>query len=174
MKRPDRFIEIARSMPDVRFRMIGGPTGRDAASTGYFESIRRSAQEVANLEFLGFQPLSEVERHFDEAKIFVNTSDHEGFPNTFLQAWGRGVPTVSFFDAGARPDGSRPFKLVGDVGDACHAIGSLLQEAAAWNALSTDCLDQFRCRHSTDSVVAAFHRLFAAMGWRATAALSQS
>ena len=40
----------------------------------------------------------EVNNYFLESKIFLNTSDSEGFPNSFLQAWARSVPVVSFFD----------------------------------------------------------------------------
>ena len=90
VKRPDRFITLARALPQYRFRMIGGAVGDDAAAHAYFESIRGLAASADNLEFLGFRPLDEVEPHFDEARVFVNTSEHEGFPNTFLQAWGAG------------------------------------------------------------------------------------
>ena len=43
--------------------------------------------------------------------MFVNTSNIEGFPNSFLQAWVRGVPVVSFFD----PDGLITNKCLGYV-----------------------------------------------------------
>jgi hypothetical protein len=48
--------------------------------------------------FLGFQPFHTTEEYFNKCKIFINTSEYEGFPNTFLQAWSRGIPVISYFD----------------------------------------------------------------------------
>lgn len=76
--------------------MIGGPAeGKDAS---LFDKIRKMAAQVTNLSFLGFQPLDITESYFDKCKIFVNTSVYEGFPNTFLQSWNRGIPVLSYVD----------------------------------------------------------------------------
>ncbi|MCB2141254.1 hypothetical protein KQH27_00940, partial [bacterium] len=48
----------------------------------------------------GFLPPAEVESILDSALVLLNTSELEGFPNTFLQAWRRGLPVISFFDPG--------------------------------------------------------------------------
>ena len=66
-----------------------------------FEKVRDDAKTIDNIRFVGAVPYSEVNSYFSRAKLFLNTSDSEGFPNSFLQAWVRGVPVVSFFD----PDG---------------------------------------------------------------------
>ena len=58
--------------------------------------------------------------HFDGAALFVNTSVGEGFPNTFLQAWSRGMPTVSFFDPQVEFDG-QPVGIVAPDADAMRA-----------------------------------------------------
>jgi len=75
--------------------MIGGP---DASNPLLYEQIRKQCQALANLDFLGFQPFEKADHYFKQAKVFINTSLHEGFPNTFLQAWSRGIPVISFVD----------------------------------------------------------------------------
>ena len=94
-KRPELAIDLAKYLSDCRFVMIGGPfSGLDS----YYESIRQEAQKVANLDFVGPVPYREINDYFLKASVFVNTSETEGYPNSFLQAWVRGVPVVSFFD----------------------------------------------------------------------------
>ena len=95
-KRPLQFIKLAEAFPSEKFIMIGGPDlGKDAS---LFDVIQKRAEQVKNLSFLGFQPLYITERYFDRCKIFVNTSVYEGFPNTFLQSWNRGIPVISYVD----------------------------------------------------------------------------
>jgi len=94
-KRPELFIQVARNFPHKTFVMIGG---KDSADPDVFEKAKDKCQQISNIKFLGFQPLEKTEQYFDQATLFVNTSLHEGFPNTFLQAWRRGIPVVSFVD----------------------------------------------------------------------------
>jgi len=94
-KRPELILRIARGNPRFDFKMIGGAV---PGQEGLFEAIRKEAMEIPNLEFLGFQPVEETERYFDGASLFISTSEIEGFPNTFLQSWARGIPTIAFFD----------------------------------------------------------------------------
>lgn len=94
-KRPELVFEIARRMPNVRFVMIGGPI---SGSEQFYSQIENLANETKNIDFLGPVPYSEVNSYFSRAKVFINTSDSEGFPNSFVQAWIHGVPVISFFD----------------------------------------------------------------------------
>lgn len=93
VKRPDLFLKLAVAMPEAKFCMIGG----DASwkDPNYFEELKKSAARIPNLEFLGFVPYQQAARYFATASILVNTSDFEGFPNTFLQAWSSFTPVVS-------------------------------------------------------------------------------
>src|SRR5690606_40570488 len=94
----DLALSVAAQLPKRRFVMIGGPLPGTAA---YYERIAAAAACVPNVRFLGALPHDEVNAYIARAKVLLNTSTVEGFPNTFLQAWARAVPVVSLFD----PDG---------------------------------------------------------------------
>ena len=95
VKRPETVFELARMLPHVHFTMAGGCLpGLEL----YFENMVRRALEIPNLTLLGAVPYGKVGALFSRARLFLNTSSMEGFPNTFLQSWIRGVPVVTFFD----------------------------------------------------------------------------
>jgi glycosyltransferase involved in cell wall biosynthesis len=103
-KRPDVFVRLAGRFslrPDVRFIMVGAP----AAKTGnqhWRDSLMRSIETAANLDYVGQKTHTEVNELLGRSHIFVNTSTHEGFPNTFIQAWMREAAVVSL---NVDPDG---------------------------------------------------------------------
>jgi glycosyltransferase involved in cell wall biosynthesis len=70
----------------------------------------RSIRSTSNLEYLGQKSHEQVNELLARAHIFVNTSVHEGFPNTFIQAWMREVPVVSLH---VDPDGVLARESVG-------------------------------------------------------------
>jgi len=98
IKRPERLLSLARMMPTVRFHMAGASM---PGEEDLFRSIEAQAQALPNVTFHGSVPYLDIGALFDRARIFANTSDLEGFPNTYLQAWVRGIPVVAMFD----PDG---------------------------------------------------------------------
>lgn len=95
LKRPELVLELARQLPQVKFTLVGGPMPGGQA---YYDDMLAAAARLPNVTMLGPVPYAESAALFDRARIFLNTSSIEGFPNTFLQAWIRGVPVVSFFD----------------------------------------------------------------------------
>ncbi len=93
-KRPDLLAEIARRAPDIRFVVCGGTT-TFTAEPGYGEAIVEALQSLPNVEYRGQVSPDEASQIIAHAALFLSTSDEEGFPNTFLQAWSAGTPVVS-------------------------------------------------------------------------------
>jgi glycosyltransferase involved in cell wall biosynthesis len=98
VKRPERFVELARQMPDLHFTMIC----QHATGDDRYEQFVAEARQVQNLTFLEHVPFSEIGAYFQRARVLVNTSDSEGFPNTFIQACIAATPILSL---NVNPDG---------------------------------------------------------------------
>lgn len=163
-KRPELLLEIARRLPQRRFVMIGGSAAPgERLRHGYYERIRDAAAKLPNVEFLGFLPLAEVEPWFDRARVLVNTSVYEGMPNTFLQAWARGVPTVATVDVGARLEGKTFYLKTENMDEAAAEVEALFADQLHWARSSARCREYFDREHSGAEVLARYERLFSSL-----------
>ncbi len=91
IKRPDLFVKLAQVLPNHSFTMICQKATNDTA----YEDLLSKTSQVRNLQFIKRVPFQEIDRYFAQAVVFVNTSDSEGFPNTFVQACQCGTPILS-------------------------------------------------------------------------------
>jgi glycosyltransferase involved in cell wall biosynthesis len=148
-KRPLLLLELARRLPHRRFVMIGGARAGEEA---HFEQAKAVAATLPNVQFLGFLPLAEVEPWFDRARVLVNTSFYEGMPNTFLQAWARGVPTVATVDVGV---------AVHRIANDLDQLAAGVEEAFENPERGQRCREYFARHYSTAEALARYSRLFA-------------
>jgi len=94
LKRPTWFLDLAKKIPNEQFIMVGGPIGDE----NLYNSSKEEAKGIINLNFMGPLSLAETNKLFQNCKLFICTSEIEGFPNTFLQAFSNNVPIISTFD----------------------------------------------------------------------------
>ncbi len=98
VKRPHMFLDVAERLPRMRFVMAGGEM---RGHSELYDAVAGRADKLSNVDFLGFVPYDETMELFQRAHVVVSTSESEGFPNVFLQAWSTGTPVVATVD----PDG---------------------------------------------------------------------
>jgi glycosyltransferase involved in cell wall biosynthesis len=100
-KRPEKYLELAELVPEARFRMVASESSE--TSPELRDPVYARARELANLELLPRRSRSTLLEEVRGAVAIVKTSEVEGMPNVFLEAWARGVPVVSLgVDPGGR------------------------------------------------------------------------
>lgn len=157
VKRPDLAIALAERIPGIRLHMVGGG---EAGSPQLYDEIRKKASTVPNLVFHGRVPYHEVGVLYERAKVFVNTSDFEGFPNTYLQSWVRGVPVVAFFD----PDGLIKREGLGraasSLDEMAESIKRYLADSEALETVGARCRAYMAKEYGEDRVLAPYFEVF--------------
>jgi len=153
-KRPQKFIELARIAKglDLRFIMIGGKDDEK-----YTKSLFQDVPD--NLIWLRKLPFDETLKWFDRASLFVNTSLDEGFPNTFIQAWLRGVPVITL---GVDPDGiikkNKLGYVAGDLRKILDFIVYITNNRAAYKEISDKVCRYAHKRHTVSVMTENFLR----------------
>jgi glycosyltransferase involved in cell wall biosynthesis len=157
VKRPERMLALAAQLPEAVIHMVGGPVPDEAA---LYERIRRDAEGYPNVTFHGPVPYWDANAMYGRARLLVNTSEVEGFPNAYLQAWTLGVPVVSFAD----PDDVIRRRGLGETVASetgmRDAIRRLLADAGALAAAGERCRAHMARQYSEERILAPYLAAF--------------
>ncbi len=159
-KRPELAVELARAMADRNITMIGGPA---RGSEDLFARVKAEAESVPNLSFLGAVPYHKVNDYIGRAKVFVNTSDSEGFPNSFLQAWVRRVPVISFFDPDGIIEQHRLGAVPANFQDMVDKVGEMLNSDDVREVVAERCRGFVLRNYSPQVIAKTYEELFSAV-----------
>ena len=85
----------------------------------YFNEITSKVTKLKNIHFIEKVPFEKIQKYYDEAKIFISTSDFEGFANTFIQAGIGGTPVITL--------NSNPDDFINEYGCGYFANGSIMK-----------------------------------------------
>lgn len=87
-KQPLILLDIARAYPNIPFYLI-----MHKSDPNIHEKVYEC--KPINVTIIEYVPNTEIEHYFAKSFVFINTSQFEGFPNTFLQAGKYSVPILS-------------------------------------------------------------------------------
>jgi glycosyltransferase involved in cell wall biosynthesis len=93
-KRLDLLLELAARCPEIDFPVVGKANGNSPDA----QRLAARAAELGNVSLIGYVPSHQMGQHYRTATALLCTSSAEGFPNTFLEAWSRGLPVITTVD----------------------------------------------------------------------------
>ena len=115
------FALIQARIPDARLIVIG-----DGPERAHVHETARSLA-LRNVEFVGAVPPSDMAHWYDEADVYLNSSDIDNMPNSIIEAFACGLPVVT-----TRPGGI-PYVVE-------HERNGLLVECGDHEALAASAL----------------------------------
>lgn len=140
IKHPEKFWELVQRFEDkpCHFKMIG----REAGNLRFTQELTQMEKSYSRFSYLGEVERDKVFSLLKQAKILVNTSDYEGFPNTFIEAWLHGVPVISL---NVDPDGLIQKNKLGSVSHTMEKMARdverLMENQKVWEETSRRCLE---------------------------------
>jgi len=156
-KRPDLFLALAKRLPQLKFHMVGGP---QPGFGDLFQKIRHEAAHLSNLTFHGPLPYDQMDARYASARVFVNTSDSEGFPNSYLQAWIRGTPVAAFFDPDNVIRRESLGRAVSSLDEMADAVSDLVHHESVWTAASARCKNYMERVHGESRILSPYLEMF--------------
>jgi glycosyltransferase involved in cell wall biosynthesis len=146
---------MAEACPDLQFDVVGPRESGD-----YSARMEERGKTISNVKMHGAVSRDQMPNFYKQAACLCCTSDFEGFPNTFLEAWSHGLPVVSLFD----PDDLIAERRLGAVADDTKGLAVALRELLAspdrWREASLNARRYYTENHTMETVMPKFEKAF--------------
>lgn len=155
VKRFEWLLDVAEQCPEIVFDVVC------AANTDsyYASALINRADTISNVTMNGRVPYAEMAGYYRHCHVLCCTSAHEGFPNTFLEAWALGIPVVSTID----PDNlivSNGLGLVAhDVKGIVTCLRKITQSSETWLKASRAAKQYYLANHTPEVCLPIFEHL---------------
>lgn len=155
VKRPDRLLDLAETCPELHFDLVG-PT----YDSEYARGVCQRAKTIANVTLHGPASRESVPEFYNKATVMCCTSDSEGFPNTFLEAWSYALPIVSTFDPGGMIADKGLGIIAQEVCGLADGIRRLSNFPDQWREMSQKGRQYYLENHTVEAVMPQFENVF--------------
>ena len=156
VKRLELLLDVAEHLKDIWFDVAGSAD----QESSYANRILERAAALKNVVLHGRVDWSRMPELYKKASVLCCTSEFEGFPNTFLEAWSYGVPIVSTVD----PDDVIEDRAMGcrarDVGELIEGIQKLRMDHRLWQNMSINARRYYDENHAVEPAMIEFERVF--------------
>lgn len=145
MKNPQLFIDLAKHFPEHPFVMIAP---RQYHAQALFDAMKAQSSQLKNMQFFDYVPFKQIQKYYQSARVFVNTSDFEGYTYTLIQSGLSATPVAYLY---VDPDSViTKYHLGvfagGDMDKLVAGIAELLEDTQKWRKTATK-IKQFVCEN---------------------------
>lgn len=147
LKRLDWFVRMAEMLPNNSFAVVGG-----VQDYNYFEPIKEDITKLNNITYMGALSFAETSSLILQSKCLVCTSEFEGFPNTFIQAFSRGIPVISTVDPSDVISDNKIGYFVSSIDSLALKGQEIIRSQEKYDDMSGKALKYFKGNHSFESV----------------------
>ncbi|MEW5757420.1 MAG: glycosyltransferase family 4 protein [Pseudomonadota bacterium] len=154
VKRLEILLDVAELSPEIQYDVVGVPN----AQSKYADDLLARGRAMSNVTMHGKVSEKALPEFFVNASVLCCTSELEGFPTTFLEAWAFGLPIVTTFD----PDGVIKSNclgaVVGSPEQLLTEIRKVVLSSQEWIRISEAARLYFEKKYTVQAVVPQFER----------------
>ena len=148
-KRLEMYLDLARANGNYHFNVVGNPN----VSSSYATDLLEEAKAISNVTVHGLVSEDKLNQLYRTCKVLFCTSEIEGFPTTFLEAWSQKMPIITTFDPDGVVETGSLGCVVTSLAELNQALETVMAESAHYHRLSRNCYEFYNANYTIAAVV---------------------